>query len=44
MGDNSEAEFHLSDYERGVDLATPSSVNVARPIQRQVSVEKKSAG
>merc|ERR1711892_753270 len=40
MGDNSEGDFHLSDYERGVDLATPSSVNVARPIQRQRSLNE----
>jgi len=40
MGDASEGDFHLSDYERGVDLATPSSVNVARPIQRQRSLNE----
>merc|ERR1711892_645227 len=40
MGNSSEGDFHLSDYERGVDLATPSSVNVARPIQRQRSLNE----
>merc|ERR1711935_675683 len=39
MGDASEGDFHLSDYERGVDLATPSSV-AARPIQRQRSLNE----
>ena len=37
MGDSDGEVFHLSEYERGVDLATPSTTVKNPSIQRQVS-------